>query len=172
MAASSEKLRVSPTANGHLIRILGRVSFRESRAFSEFINSLLDEDGEVVVDLAECQHLDSTFLGCLLMLWKLYGAEESPRVRIRAEANCAKRLFGPTGLHTIIKFTNECPETSADERGIPIPHFDMAICGSHVLETHRSLAESAKVGAKQFSKVDRQIEADLQKQMRDETKLQ
>ena len=172
MSASSEKLRVSPTAKGHLIRILGRVSFRESRAFSEFVNSLLGEDGEIVVDLAECQHLDSTFLGCLLMLWKLYGAEESPRVRIRADAKCAQRLFGPTGLHTIIKFTDECPEPSADERDIPIPHFDMAVCGSHVLETHRSLAESAKVGAKQFSKVARQIEADLQKQTRDETRLQ
>ncbi len=172
MTASSEKLRVSPTANGHLIRILGRVSFHESRAFSEFINSLLGEDGEVVVDLAECQHLDSTFLGCLLMLWKLYGAEESPRVRIRAEANCAKRLFGPTGLHTIIKFTDECPEPLADERDIPIPHFDMTVCGSHVLETHRSLAESAKVGAEQFSKVASQVEADLQKQTRDETRLQ
>ena len=61
-------LQVGRTADGFLIRIQGRGTLQASPALEQFVHGSLQANQRIVVDLSNCDYLDSTFLGCLLKL--------------------------------------------------------------------------------------------------------
>ena len=75
-AADQSEVEVGRTASGVMLRIVGRGTMRESLAFQhQVIDCLAQEESlKLVVDLGECNYLDSTFLGCLVNLHRRLGA--------------------------------------------------------------------------------------------------
>ena len=60
---------VGRTEAGYAIRIEGRGTMRESPALQRVVRTVLDGEAcAVTIDLAVCDYLDSTFLGCLVDL--------------------------------------------------------------------------------------------------------
>src|SRR5687768_15889346 len=105
-------LKVGRTPNGYCVRVEGRGTMRESRAVHEFASqSVGGERGETLtVDLADCDYLDSTFLGCLVELHRKLGAARPPRFAVVTSPERAKRLFGPMCLDQVLNISQQPPD--------------------------------------------------------------
>ena len=63
-------LTIHRTKFGYLLRLVGRGTMRESPTVRDFACGAIEDGAEFVVDLSACEYLDSTFLGCLVLLHK------------------------------------------------------------------------------------------------------
>src|SRR5947208_15951806 len=95
-------LKVAGTASGYCLRVEGRGTMRESASAMQFVAGPLAQAGtSVVVDLSACEHLDSTFLGCLVEMQRRAGRASPPRLVISAPAEEVKKLLSPTELDLV-----------------------------------------------------------------------
>src|SRR6516165_4500505 len=93
--------RIGRTVSGYMLRVEGRGTLQESPAIHDFAARILDqgpEAGTFVIDLAACDYLDSTFLGCLVMLHRRYNHPVPHRFRVAASAEKCQKLLAPTRL--------------------------------------------------------------------------
>jgi anti-anti-sigma factor len=141
MAATT--LFLGRTNTGSRLRLVGRGTLRESEEVQEFIAQSLDRDpaATLVLDLRDCDYLDSTFLGCLLGLHRRYGAEDPPRLAIAAPHEKEVRLLRPTRLDGLLNIIAEGPEIVGGEVPVDLAVSEPAGLGRHVMECHRRLAE-------------------------------
>ncbi len=95
----------------------------------------------LVVDLAGCDYLDSTFLGCLVDLHKHYGMRQPSRFTVVAPPEAAHRLLGPTHLDRFLHIADAVPETIGNAVELPREVLGPDDLGRHLLDCHRRLAE-------------------------------
>ncbi len=81
------------TLTGYLFRITGRGTLRESPAFRDFVCGAIEDGAQVVLDLSACEHLDSTFLGCLVMIHQR-GESDGGSFALFADRAIRENLFG------------------------------------------------------------------------------
>jgi anti-anti-sigma regulatory factor len=158
--ANLSSLKVSRTRSGYCIRVEGRGTLRESPTVHAFARHVLDsEPAAVVIDLSACDHLDSTFLGCLIDLHRRYGALRPPRFSLAAPAEARKRLLAPSGLDALFHYLEDRPELIGEDVELSPLSLQREELGKHVLECHRRLVElGGPVGAAYQGIVDRLAE--------------
>ena len=128
MSATSCTLKAVPTDHGIVIRLEGRGTFRESQPLAEFVTTSLEKGNDsVVVDLDRCSHLDSTFLGCLLILHRKFGMQEPRKFAVTADAAAKQRLLALTRLDAVLDCRETSPESSGDGVDIVATGCDGAI---------------------------------------------
>ena len=160
MAAPSV-LKVARTPTGYCIRIEGRGTMRESPAAAEFAGKSLEAEGAtLVVDLSACEHLDSTFLGCLVEMRRRAG-KASPRFAVSAPEDRAKKLLGPTKLDLVLKPTAEPPQVVGNFVTLPAVDPTSPDLMRHVMECHRLLAELGGPQQAAFAAIADNIEREL-----------
>lgn len=152
---------IAPTADGSCIRVENRGTVRESRIIKSTAAQSLKNDASarVVIDLSACHYADSTFLGCLMDLWKLAGS--SGRFAVAAPPEHRKKLLGMARLDTFIPCLDVAPATC----GPAVPLSPAATTPreifQHVLECHRALAEVDCPMRDVFAKIVAQMEREL-----------
>src|SRR3954447_14768913 len=135
-------VKVGRTSNGYRLRVEGRGTMRESPAVLQFAAKALEDAApSLTLDLSACEYLDSTFLGCLLILYKRYGLGTAPRLLVAATPEARRRLLTPNNLDAVIKTLAECPEVLGEDLTLPPAAIGATDLGLHVLECHRRLAE-------------------------------
>src|SRR5688500_17180304 len=114
------KITVARFANGVSVQVTGAGTMLESPMVNAFAEEVMrDRSQRVIVDLAGCTYLDSTFLGGLVSLLKRHGRQEATgpgglRFAIHAPAPQRRALFSVSRLDTILPFIDELPAL-ADE---------------------------------------------------------
>src|SRR5262245_43461618 len=79
---SPAALSVGRSTNAYCVRVQGRCTMSQSPALHQFAIHVFAEGPEVIyVDLRNCDHLDSTFLGSLLDLHRKFG--RAPELRLK-----------------------------------------------------------------------------------------
>jgi anti-anti-sigma regulatory factor len=147
-------VKVGRTCTGYRVRIEGRGTMRESPAVQQFaLKALEAEVPSLALDLSACDYLDSTFLGCLLGLYKRFGVGHSPRLLIAAPPETRQRLLTPSHLDALIQTSGECPDVIGDDLTIPPLVLASRDLGKHILECHRRLAEIDGPNQAAFSEV-------------------
>ena len=128
---------------GFLVRVVGRGTFKESPTFRETVTQCLQrhEDAHVVVDLSECQYLDSTFLGALICLHKYAGEQNPDRLQFHADAPKARQLLSLCVLDRVLNITPSCPHPTGESVQIELATIDREDLGHHIEQCHRKLAE-------------------------------
>ena len=163
MAAAFEmsNLKLGRTKSGHVVRIEGRGTMRESRMFHEFAADCL-ENGPctLTADLSSCEYLDSTFLGCLLDLNKRYASND--RFSIAASSQHCHKLLGATRLDKILNIKDQVPAVIGPYVPIPKAAFDARELGHHVLECHRQLAQIEGPEQAVFAELVKRLAGELQ----------
>ena len=155
---------------------------KESPAVQEFVSRTLGpvgaahpgaaQAGAVTVDLSGCEYLDSTFLGCLLGLYKQYGgkgaregagASPSPPFAVAAPPERLAKLFGPTRLDRLLRAEKEPPHVAGEWVPLAIdqPTLDKRDLTQHVMECHRRLAEVEGPQQAAFRRIAEQLEREL-----------
>lgn len=150
----------------YIIVVAGRGTCRESAAVLQFATETLanTRDG-VTIDLSACDHLDSTFLGCLVHLHKRFGGGTPSRFVIVASPDQVKKLLVPSRLDNLLEISHEpinLRETLTALSHADVDQFEM---GRHVMECHRLLAELGGPHARQFANVADQLEREIRGQV-------
>jgi anti-anti-sigma factor len=135
---------------------------RQSPTFREFVEqSVHRRDGsQVVVDVSECEYLDSTFLGCLIGLKKLCEKDRS-RFIIAANEQDKIRLFATSVLDRYLPFTNAAPPAATELIELDTPELDPKELGRHVMHAHRLLAGLDCRDADKFRSIADRLQEEL-----------
>ena len=145
------QLLIGRVADGLILRVVGRATMQESLAFRAAVESNVS-GGAIIFDAMQCDHLDSTFLGCLIGIKK---ACESSACRFFIHATNATRvkLFSTSSLDRFFDFIDTCPEPSDELQPIDIEKLDPMTLGRHAMRCHEHLAERGGREAAAFRSV-------------------
>ena len=155
------RLEIGRWDEGFLIRVVGHGTLNTSPAFKEFVIQCLAHRGaRVVVDLSDCEYLDSTFLGCLIGMQKRC-VRDPERFLIAADRAVLIRLFSISVLDDILPLTDGCPPCLG--AWMPLAPADLATdeLGRHVMESHRALAALPCPEAPKFLAVAQRLADEL-----------
>jgi anti-anti-sigma factor len=149
------KITVARFAQGVAVQVDGAGTMAESQVVYAFAEEILKTTTQqVIVNLAACTYLDSTFLGGLVGLLKRHGSEPG-RFAIYAPAPRRQSLFGVSRLDKILPVEADLPleartQMSRDE------------LGRYIADCHRRLAELGGDQAQDFGRVADALEGELE----------
>jgi anti-anti-sigma regulatory factor len=159
---SSSNLLIGPVEAGYIIVVLGRGTCRESATVEQFATTSLQQNNcTVTIDLSACDHLDSTFLGCLVHLHKRFGGSQPPRLVVVASPEKVQKLLAPSRIDTVLSITGKAPAVRDTLMALPQEKVDEFEMGRHVMECHRLLADLGGPHAAAFAAVANQLEREL-----------
>jgi anti-anti-sigma factor len=164
-------LRLGRTASGYLVRVEGKGTMRESPSLQEFVERCLDQtesSADFVVDLAGCEYLDSTFLGCLTTLHRRYNRSHPHRFLIAAPAEQCQKLLAPSCLNRFLDILDQSPDPLTEMLETQAREFTSETLGRHVMECHRRLAELGGPREKEFRSIADRLALELGETDRDE----
>jgi anti-anti-sigma factor len=163
-------LKVARTPTGYCLRVEGRGTMRESRSAAEFVVRSLAANAAptIAVDLAACDYLDSTFLGCLVEMQRRVNKSAGagvgvagPRFVVAAPAEKVKKLLSPTKLDVVLKTTAEPVQLAGEYVELPAADPASPDVIRHVMECHRRLAELGGPQQAAFAAIADNIEREL-----------
>ena len=165
--AQKSALKVGPTDQGCCIRVEGAGTVRQSQAAANMAAQTLggSSDAVVVIDLSECDYLDSTFIGCLLELHRLWGTAKPPRCVLAGSSQKVKQLVTVRGADRVLSASaiDAPPAVRGDWVVLAHDNASRAELMRHVMECHRALAQLDTPMKKAFAKIADGIERDLGK---------
>ena len=161
-------LKVARTPTGYCVRVEGRGTMRESRPAAEFVSQSLAASPAptIVVDASACDHLDSTFLGCLVEMQRRAKSTAAqgvsgPRFVVSAPPEKVKKLLSPTKLDVVLKLTAQPPQLAGEWVDLPAADPAGPDVARHVMECHRRLAELGGPQRAAFAAIADNIEREL-----------
>ena len=145
------------------VRVLGRATFKVSRELRTFGMQILEEQiSGIIVDLSECQGMDSTFIGVLAMIG-LQGRGKTDVVVVNASA-AHRELLDGIGVSRLCKFARE-PVQDVTWRNLceaAAGAVDMSGAASTVLAAHRTLMDLDPANIPKFKDVVELLSAEVQ----------
>ncbi len=159
---SSSVLKVGRGEQSWICRVEGPGRVGESPAFERMVARLLDpQDARLVVDLSDCEMLDSTFLGCLAALYSRHAKGGTPRLVLFAPDDVRQRLFGASKIDRYLQFRTVKPEGDGEWMDVPITSLDERSLARHIMEAHKTLAQSGGPLAAAFAAIAQQFADEL-----------
>ena len=163
------QVKVARTPTGFCVRVEGRGTLRESRPAAEFVTQSLAASPAptIVVDASACDHLDSTFLGCLVEMQRRASKAAptagfiGPRFVVSAPPEKVRKLLSPTKLDAVLKTTPEPPQVVGDYLTLPPEDPNNPDVMRHVMECHRKLAELGGPQKAVFTAIADNLEREL-----------
>jgi anti-anti-sigma factor len=155
------QIDIYSTDAGYLFRILGRGTRRESPAVRDFIFGALDDGADIVVDLNQCEHLDSTCLGCLVILTQ-QSEQTTGSFSLFADTATRQRLFGTSHLDRVLAFADGLPESNGPPVSLQITNLERREFCQHLVETHQKLAELGGPSAGTFQRIVDQLKHEME----------
>lgn len=143
-----------------VIRIVGRATLRESPALRSAAEVALDA-GPLVWDLAECEYLDSTMLGCLIGVRKL-AEQRGRRMDIAANPLQQVKLFSTSALHKYFEFLDQSPKVEGNWLSIEPDQLNTEDLSRHVLVCHERLAERGGEEGEVFRRVCDRLSTEIE----------
>jgi anti-anti-sigma factor len=155
-----DRMLLGRARTGSVIRIEGRATMRESPALRSAAEAALDS-GALVWDLAECEYLDSTMLGCLIGVRKL-AEQRGRRMDIVADRSQQVKLFSTSSLHKYFEFVDESPAIQGMWLAIEPDRVDNTELSRHVLKCHERLAERGGEDGEAFRRVCDRLSTEIE----------
>jgi anti-anti-sigma regulatory factor len=168
-AESTARLEAFDAGLRCVVRLAGRGTMLESRAFHDFAVRTLEETPpdanadlpSLTLDLSQCQRLDSTFLGCLVDLHKRFNSA-GRRFALAAPASVLENLLGASRLDRLLPLLDEAPPVTAEGKSLLPAQTDAPReLGTHVLECHLRLVEENCPGKEAFASVAERLKHEL-----------
>ncbi len=158
--SESNKIAICRTEAGYLVRIAPRGTVQESPAVRDFVCRALGEGIHIVLDLSTCEYLDSTFLGCLVLMHQR-GCDSPGSLAVFAEKPVRHRLFATCQLESLLSFAASCPPCNSEPIALRTALLDRRELCEHLIATHRKLAELGGTAADAFRRIAEQLTAEL-----------
>jgi anti-anti-sigma factor len=137
----------------------------ESKPIQAFVETTFDPSSELelLLDLRECDHMDSTFLGLLILLNGSMNRGPGTRFSLVSPSSACRRSLTVTHLHTLLPILDEHPDTEPTEEPceLPVSDVDRETMSRHILECHRALVGLGGSNQPLFQRVVERLVADL-----------
>lgn len=146
------QISIFTTSAGYLFQVVGRASLRESPALRDFVQNALDDGADVVVDLSQCAHMDSTFLGCLVLLHQ-HSESTKGVFSVYADQSMRRVLFGTSHLDLVLPFAAEPVACHGQPVRLAVMDLKGKQLCEHLVETHRQLADLGGPSAETFQRI-------------------
>lgn len=146
---------------GLALRIVGQATMRESIAVKELLEQTVQKGvGRVEVDLSECCHVDSTFLGCLIRVFNMLGGPGSGNFSVTEPSPQVDRCLHAMGLDSFLP-TGPASADVEQWHALELPCWEEDTMGKHILDSHRALSEIDERNRKVFEPILEQLARDL-----------
>jgi anti-sigma B factor antagonist len=170
MNAPSARLLVWAGDHCACVRIIGRANFTSSFDFSALITELRQQGCDyVVLDLAECVLMDSTFLGVLarfgLELTARNGAQGPHGIELLNPSPRILELLDTLGVLHLFKVTQgsvKLPEQAEPREQVPLSPTKDEVTRT-CIEAHQTLMEISPANAARFKDVAQFLAEGLKK---------
>ena len=154
-------MHVARCRDGFVVRIVGNVTMRESPIFHEFVVQCFQRpDVTVFVELSQCGHVDSTFLGCLIELEKRCQSARTQLV-IVADESVRMRLLTTAHIDKYVRCIETCPANVSEFVALEVTQIDARELGRHVMQSHRALADLGEKDAATFRSIADQLAKEI-----------
>lgn len=164
----TNKVYIAFRGNAVFVRIIGRGSFQNSHPIKKILTAKLESGcSKILIDLAECSGMDSTFMGMVTgMSLKMKNADKE-MVYLSNVSSHNIRLLETLGLN---KFLNIIDQQEADNsiawELLPLESTDKLSITKHMLEAHEQLIDTGTLASEQFKSVHKMLKEDLEKQLK------
>ena len=146
--------------SGYVFCLTGRGTLRESAAVRDFVCGAIEDGVDIVLDLSECVYLDSTFLGCLVIMHQR-GASCGGSFAVFADQSVRSNLLSSCRLDRLLRFVDERPEHIGVPLTLQVTHPQHTEFCQHLLETHEKLADLGGPAAETFRCIVEQMRKEL-----------
>jgi len=153
---SESTIAVARQANTAFIRVSGKGSFKNAKLLKSFSDTVREEGCDrFVVDLRNCKHMDSTFMGVLagLAASQKKARLEAPKITNLSPRN--RELLETLGLDNVLILTErdtENPDSDYQFLDQTSPE-DKRDSAELMLEAHQKLIEADERNASKFQDV-------------------
>ena len=149
------------TESSVVVRVIGHATREHAPAFVNDVTDVMrcSSDQTLIVDVDDCEYLDSTFLGCLVILFKRADAQmsvcvsESQRDRLFSSARI-DRMIPVRQPHTV----NQPAAWHSIADGCESDAIEL---GERVAEAHRCLADVEGPNAAVYREVANRLDSEL-----------
>ena len=149
-------------AGGYVLQIVGRGGVQESSTLRDYVQLCLKCDApRVILDLNDCEYLDSTFLGCIVGLHKHYEHDGPGRFLVAADDATSERLLAATKVDQFLDLIDEAPHLVEEMRPVKTPTLTTRDMGQHVMDCHQLLAQLGGPDAETFARIAEQLGREL-----------
>ena len=151
---------------GYIIKIEGRVNLECSPPLKNFSDNLVSGNvPKIILDLASCAWMDSTFMGILAILG-LKSRKLDIAVEIRNADQKITGLIKDLGIESLFKFmTEQSPLVNAEwENVTETQKNDDKTLSETILKAHETLVETNSSNAPKFEKVIDLLKKDIEKE--------
>ncbi|NOY82808.1 MAG: STAS domain-containing protein [Kiritimatiellaeota bacterium] len=148
------KLLAARTDDQAVIRIQGRATFKVAQPLRDYGMKVLDCGiRRLVLDLAECEAMDSTFMGVIAMIG--LAARKRVQVVVANAGEHNRKLLDGIGVSKLVAFARQ---STADARSVsleavPSETSEKGISGETLLEAHEVLMDLDETNIPKFRDV-------------------
>ncbi len=161
---SSGETIISGSGDRYAVKVIGRGTFECVAPLRALAKQLDTADfKQIDIDLADCQNLDSTYMGIMAML-ALRAKKVNATISIYNADAANRTLLCGLGLKKLFQFTEGTVEIGA-ERSAETPQTtnDKVANAETVLDAHKTLMDVDQENVPKFEKVVDFVQKDLDK---------
>ncbi len=160
-----DNLEVAISESTGYVNVHGRGSFKVSSSLKGFVNRLLDGNGrDLVVNVSDCQGMDSTFMGVLAGISQRLKKEAQGSVTLLGASPKIVKLLSTLGLSRMVIFREvadaRTPELSPLEKKPETP----LEAAETMLAAHEKLVEIEDENTLRFQDVLEYLREDIRRQ--------
>lgn len=146
-----------------MIKVVGKGSFQNAALVKSYAETVSDLGVNVfTIDLQECPHMDSTFMGVLAGLARVQKAAGSDTPRLVNVNPRNAELLVTLGLDRILRLEEAAPLAEPDLKPLNPPDAsEKAEVAATMLEAHRNLIEANRDNESRFQDVIKFLEDKL-----------
>lgn len=148
------------------VRVIGRASMNCSRVFRDFGFSALDGGVErLLVDLSDCEAMDSTFMGILAQIG-VRSKQKNARFEVVNASETRKKQLKVIGVHRVVTFTHT-DDLAADWNSLSGAHEAELERAKMVRKAHETLIEIDANNVPEFQDVVDFLREDIKRREED-----
>jgi anti-sigma B factor antagonist len=156
------RINVAPSGSSAIVKMAGKIESEDGpSAFTFMTEVILDDYNRVLLDLSECENMDSTFMGMLLLVQEKYVRDDADfcLINVSKQSMEALKLLGIPKMVPIKKLAlEESPEWAE----IDLTAFRREEDRMEIVKmAHQALAAANQQNAKRFGSFLRLLKAEM-----------
>lgn len=156
------RINVAPSGSTAIVKMAGKIESGDGpSAFAFMIEVILDNYNRVLVDLSECEDMDSTFMGMLLLIREKYVRDNADFYLINVGKQNLEAL-NLLGIPKIVPIKRLALEETLEWAQIDLAAFQKEENRIGIIEmAHRALTAANRQNAERFGSFLRLLEAEM-----------
>ena len=156
------------------IRVSGRANFECGMPLRTFSKNFTSQTAKIIIDLGECESMDSTFMGILTMI-AIKSRKTGTALELLNASDFTRSLLRGLGVEKMFTFVSgdgTGATAAASEINLGDARINKVDAARTVVDAHKTLMDVSLDNIAKFEKVVEYAESDLEKFEKDEAEAE